>query len=281
MPVIPCYSYMFDLPANPPTRARILFGDEFTQGIRYGTRRPHGSGDWLLIYTIAGSGHLRTGKGETVTKEGDAILYAPEDPQEYRTAPSPGQWTLRWIHFTPRAAWVPWLHWPVNREGIRLLHLPAGEIRDRFLAAFDQMLALFRRDLPAAMELAQNALEELILWARIAASNDPRLSIDPRIRKVLDHLSAHFREPFDLASIARLSGLSVSRFAHLFKEETGVTTRQFLELQRLQHAEQLLQMSSLSVAEIAYSVGFEDPFYFSNRFRLRTGRSPSEYRGAG
>lgn len=272
---------MSEISEQPPTRARILFGDEFTQGPRYGTRRSRGSGDWLLIYTIAGAGALRTVKGETITKEGDATLYAPEDPQEYGTASPPGEWKLRWIHFTPRAAWVPWLHWPVNSEGMRLLHLPAGEIRERFLGAFDKMLSLFRRDLPSAMELAQNALEELILWARIAASNDPRLKVDQRIRDVLDHLSAHFREPFELASVARLSGLSVSRLAHLFKEETGVTVRQFLELQRLQHAEQLLRMSSLSVAEIAFSVGFEDPFYFSNRFRLRTGKSPSEFRGAG
>ena len=43
-------------------------------------------------------------------------------------------------------------------------------------------------------------------------------------------------------------------------------------------AKQLLEVTAKSVQEIALEVGFEDPLYFSRRFRLRVGISPREYR---
>jgi AraC family transcriptional regulator of arabinose operon len=75
--------------------------------------------------------------------------------------------------------------------------------------------------------------------------------------------------------------MSVSRVAHLFREQVGVTPQQFLERQRMERASQLLEMTALSVKEIAHQVGFENPFYFTLRFKRQTGQSPTAFRSRG
>src|ERR1700678_4488828 len=56
-----------------------LNADEFRQGVKYTCWRPRGSGDWLLIYTVGGSGRITTPGGSFATRPGEAILYAPGD----------------------------------------------------------------------------------------------------------------------------------------------------------------------------------------------------------
>jgi AraC family transcriptional regulator of arabinose operon len=250
---------------------------QFERGISYGTWRPHGTGDWLLIYTLGGSGRLASPSGSLTTRTGDLILYAPGDYQDYRTDPAAGQWKLLWSHFTPLPAWAPWLRLPNDAAGLRRLHLRGEDLQKGFVAALTRALRFSRGSLP--VEFAANALEEALLWARMALGDEPQRQGDPRVRRAMDYLAGKLREPFHLETVARQCGLSVSRFAHLFKETTGQTPQQFFEQQRLRQARELLGLTGLSVAEVALEVGYDDPFYFSNRFRKHTGKSPSQWRG--
>lgn len=260
------------------TPVRELYCDQFRRGPSYTNWRPRGSGDWLLIYTEAGSGQL-VAAGETcATRTGDVLLYGPNDSQDYRTRPGAGRWHLLWVHFTPKATWPAWLHWPPNECGLKLIHLEKGEVRERFRAALLRMIRLSRRKLPGALDLAANALEEALLWGNVATSKGPWLDFDLRVRRAVDHLATHLREPFLLETLARHCGLSVSRLAHLFKQQVGLTPQQFLESQRMQHACKLLRLTSLNVAEVALEVGYPDAFYFTNRFRRAMGTSPSQFR---
>ena len=72
--------------------------------------------------------------------------------------------------------------------------------------------------------------------------------------------------------------MSYRNFRHLFKHFTGLPPQQYhLEL-KLNHAKKLLTESRASIAEIASSVGFTNPFYFSRFFRQKTRRSPTQWR---
>ena len=265
------------MPARSET-ARVahegLVADEFRRDASFTNWRPHGTADWLLIYTDEGSGRFVTPAGAIATQAGDAILYAPGEQHDYSTAID--RWHLLWAHFVPTARWQPWLRWPVA-QGLRMLHLK-GEVREQFRAAMLRTIRMGRRKLPGALDLADNALEEALLWANVAASKDPWLSMDPRVRKAIDHLAENLREPFQLAMLARHCGSSVSRLSWLFKTETGFSPRQFLEQQRIRHACQLLRVTTLPIAEIASETGYADPFYFSNRFRRLVKLSPTAFR---
>lgn len=257
-----------------------FFCDEFITASNYSTVRPNGRDDWLIIYTESGSGLVRTTDGEAAAIRGDALLFGPGEAQDYRTNPAVGAWHLLWAHFNPSSETLIQLSWPRTDCGLRLLRLE-GEVRAEFRTAMLRMLSLWKRDIPNSEELAINALDSAFLWAAIADSRGKWVSMDARVRRAIDHLSANLSQPFRLDELARHCGVSVSRLAHLFKSETGVPPQQYLERQRLRHASQLLRRTSLTVAEVAAESGYPDPFYFSNRFRRSTGESPSSFRRSG
>ncbi len=258
-----------------------LIGDEFRRGVRYTNWRPHGIRDWLLIHTFGGAGRIETRRGFSIVRPGDVTLYAPDDEEDYRTDPTTGRWHLRWAHFTPKPHWVEWLRWPLDPEtGLRRVHLHAGPLRRDFHAALGRMIRLLRLEIPGATDLAASAFEEALLWARVAASGDPWSAMDGRIHKAIGYVAAHLREDCSATVLARHCGLSESRFAHIFKAQTGTAPQQFVERQRMQRAGQLLRSTGLPVGEVAGEVGYADAFYFSKRFRSWTRESPSGYRAA-
>jgi AraC family transcriptional regulator, arabinose operon regulatory protein len=255
-----------------------LVGDAFQRGPSYTNWRPKGTPDWLLIYTESGSGCITTSRGAFSTRTGDIILYSTNNPQDYKTDPVVGSWHLLWVHFIPRPSWHPWLLWPRGECGVRTLHLKKGEVRDSFAGALQRMIRISRRRLPNASDFAANALEEALLWAHVAAERGTWMHTDARVRQAMDYLVINLRQPFRLETLARHCGLSISRLAHLFKSEIGLSPQQFFEQQRMWHASQLLRVTGLSIAEVADEVGYEDPFYFSNRFSRYSGKSPTQFR---
>jgi AraC-like DNA-binding protein len=83
-------------------------------------------------------------------------------------------------------------------------------------------------------------------------------------------------------------GFSVDRLAkeigmsrvHLYKKLTSLTGKspiEFIRVIRLKRAARLLEKSQMSIAEIAYQVGFNNPKYFARYFREEYRMLPSEY----
>ena len=81
-----------------------------------------------------------------------------------------------------------------------------------------------------------------------------------------------------LAELATLSGQSLSSFKREFQKIYNDTPANFIRTKRLQEAQKLLQISTLSISEIGYQVGFKDLSHFSKVFKKHIGISPAEYR---
>lgn len=250
---------------------------EFHQEQSYTNWRPRGSGDWLLIYTLAGAGGIASAGRKILLGERQAVLYRPEASQDYSTAPEFGYWHLRWVHFTPKPHWEPWLAWPEIGRGTGHLHLGL-EAAERFRDALGRLLVVSRLGGVAAQELGFNALEEALIWAHRDTAGDRWLAVDPRIRKAIDTLAANPARSFSIAELAAHCGLSASRFGHLFREQVHLTPRQFCEKLRLELAMQLLSHTGMSVSEVAWKAGFTDPLYFSRRFVRAFGKPPGAAR---
>ena len=101
---------------------------------------------------------------------------------------------------------------------------------------------------------------------------------DERIQRVVAHIDERFEEELPVEELARVAGLSPSRFAHLFRQFTGLAPMKFLEIHRIERAKHLLLTTDLPVQEIGFSCGFTNSQHFSTRFRSLTGQSPSAYR---
>lgn len=72
--------------------------------------------------------------------------------------------------------------------------------------------------------------------------------------------------------------LSPSYLSDLLKKETGLNAQELIHYHVIELAKNILVQTDRSVSEIAYSLGFEYPQYFSRLFKQKTGRTPLEYR---
>jgi len=72
--------------------------------------------------------------------------------------------------------------------------------------------------------------------------------------------------------------LSSSYLSDLLKKETGKNAQEHIHFYLIEEAKNRLLNSPLSINEIAYSLGFEYPQYFTKLFKQKTGHTPQEYR---
>ncbi len=85
---------------------------------------------------------------------------------------------------------------------------------------------------------------------------------------------------FDLNIDYLASELGMSRtvFFNKLKSLTGYSPVEFVREVRFERAAEYIRNSQLTVSEISYQVGIEDPRYFSRCFKQKFGLTPSEYR---
>ncbi len=99
------------------------------------------------------------------------------------------------------------------------------------------------------------------------------------IHQAIEYLEHHYTDPeLSLNEMASQANLSASHFSVVFSQETGQTFKEYLTGVRIGKAKELLRMTALRSAEIAYRVGYNDPHYFSSVFKKNTGLSPIEFR---
>ncbi|MFN8358222.1 MAG: two-component regulator propeller domain-containing protein [Spirosomataceae bacterium] len=84
---------------------------------------------------------------------------------------------------------------------------------------------------------------------------------------------------FDVEQLESALSMSKMQLYRKLKSLTDLSGNDFIRQIRLKRAAQLLSQSDLTVAEIAYQVGFNDPAYFTRSFKKLFGKSPTEYAG--
>lgn len=106
----------------------------------------------------------------------------------------------------------------------------------------------------------------------------PQSPIAARLQAAIAHVAKHYLRSIPESEVALLCNMSPSRFCHEFKAMFAVTFVEYLAQYRMERAKRLLANPTMSVADVAVSVGFNDPSYFTRVFRKQEGLSPSEYR---
>ena len=86
------------------------------------------------------------------------------------------------------------------------------------------------------------------------------------------------RQDFSVADLSKKLSLSRSQLYRKVKALLGQSISDYIQNTRLQRAESYLQDESLSIAEIAYSVGYTSPDYFSTAFKNKYNLTPSQFR---
>ena len=240
--------------------------------------KKHGSKSWYIQLTTAGKAVADTQLGDIVLTAGDVVLAQPRVPLKFTRASDSALWRHCSIYFQPQPHWHQWLNWGGSQNAFMLVHTPADD-RRKLETVFEELIDSMGTESELRYALHVNLLEQILLRCYELASPHEKM-IDPRVAIAKNFLLAHLNESVQIDEIAQLAGLSHSRLRALFHDNIGMSMMEWRDHQRVIAAIKLLRDSTLSIAEIAQRVGYNDPLYFSRIFRRHMQVPPSALRVA-
>ena len=148
----------------------------------------------------------------------------------------------------------------------------------RVLSTFEMLdmldTGVFKND----FEYRSHIFDDLVV--QYAMENGIASSSDVCIEQAIVKIKKSLHRGVDLSKIAKESELSYVQFLRRFKAYTSFSPSEYVNVIRLQKAENMLVNTDLRIKDIAASCGFENEYYFSNFFKKHKGVSPSVFRAA-
>ncbi len=95
-----------------------------------------------------------------------------------------------------------------------------------------------------------------------------------QLRQVIDYINGHLDRDLGLAELAKIVQMSPHYFTRLFKQSTGLTPHQYVIHRRVERAKELLLNGELTIAEVAYSVGFANQSHLNRHLKRLLGVTP-------
>lgn len=93
-----------------------------------------------------------------------------------------------------------------------------------------------------------------------------------------DYISTHLSDNLSIDFLASRAGYTEYYFSRKFKQETGMSIREYINQEKMHKAKILLSSTTMSILEIGTELGFNSRSYFSDTFQKMIGTSPGEYR---
>lgn len=268
LPESTCYSF------SPSAEERKLFyymfwcGHFFCDSDYYVKRETYPP--LLLIYVRAGGIHLHLDHKTYDAVPGQVLFFDCQRPHHYYVKES---CEFYYLHFDgPRAHEICSL---INKSRGVLINGPKNE--------------LIREEMDELVRLCDSGVTEssfetsLRIYRIFSLLDDPEHSPglkknDDSIARSIAYIRAHPEQKLPLSQLAEISHLSVYYYSHLFKEMTGVSPAEYIIKTRIETAKTLLTTTTLSIAEIANQVGYQNAGNLITLFTKRVGCSPARFR---
>ncbi|MBD8213383.1 GlxA family transcriptional regulator [Erwinia persicina] len=103
---------------------------------------------------------------------------------------------------------------------------------------------------------------------------------DSKINELIEYLRRNLDKPHDLDSLAGFVSMSRRTLTRHFSRATGTTPGEWLNAERLQRSQELLETTDRSIESVSALSGFQSPISFRQSFKAKFSVSPSEWRRA-
>jgi AraC family transcriptional regulator len=173
----------------------------------------------------------------------------------------------------------------------QLPHQPTSELlpvylaRDIFLEELGRLLFKESQETPPGSSTLDAAVHVMAAYLLRNYGRNHRQetlvqgSLGPaRERRVREYIEQHLEGDLSIHALGKLLGMNPQYFANAFRLTTGFTPHRYVSHRRIVKAQQLLQGTTLSLAEVAYQSGFKSQSQLTTLFRQFTGITPGNFR---
>lgn len=240
--------------------------------------RKKGLPENFLFYCVDGSGFYKVGDKKWEVGPNQFFML-PQHVEHAYGSSDDNPWSIYWIHFGGD-----------QLPHFNKLQAVQKHVKPYFVKNNGEILGLFNK-IYKALELGYST--DNLIFANMCLPNflahfiynSKHTTITPTDKDKMDcvdsailYMQEHINENISLQELSSHYNYSASRFSSLFKQKTGYAPIDYFIQMKMQKASQQLDFTNSSVKDIALSMGFDDPYYFSKRFRKIIGLSPKQYR---
>jgi len=229
--------------------------------------------EYQLVYITKGEGLFTSGGTQYQVRSGSMLAVFPGVRHSYKPDPSTG-WDECWVGFRgPYADELRATDFHVPERPF----FPVG-VHESLLSIFSQIFEAVRMQEPyyqfRSGALVLLLLSEVLGRARKAEQHGEAESLVERAKFLMQE---NVYGAMSVDEIGEQLGSGQARFYESFKAYTGMTPYQYFIQLKINKAKEALNGSDRPVKEVAHSLGFEDPYYFSRLFKKKTGTAPSDW----
>ncbi|MFC5446745.1 helix-turn-helix domain-containing protein [Paenibacillus aestuarii] len=242
--------------------------------------------DYYLIHTVFAGEGVFTIRGKAYRcSPGDTFVIFPGELFSY-VADAERPWHYAWVAFVGRSVGTTLAVLGITPENAVVTGAGRSP-RD--------VRHLYRRLRTSFQQSGYPVLEDMeaggwlrLLLGKLGQANRQRLmekpaaesEIERQIGRAIRYLELQYTQPVSIEALAQSLGYHRTYLCKMFKQSTGLAPMQYLFNIRMERAKQLLG-TSMTIDQVASSVGFNDALYFSKQFRKWSGMAPSAYRRSG
>jgi len=239
------------------------------------TARKKGLQENFIFYCVDGSGWYKLEDKEYEVKANEFFILPQNQSHSYGSNEK-DPWSIYWVHFGGELL-----------PSFNSLYAVQTHFKPYFIKSSNDIFSSFSK-IYKALELGYGI--DNLMFANMCLLHFLTLFIynskhyvatQDRINPIdsaIIYMQENINDNITLNDLSSHYNYSPSRFSSLFKQKTGYAPIDYFIQMKMQKACQQLDFTDHSIKEIALSMGFDDPYYFSRRFSKVIGMSPTKYR---
>ena len=268
-------STLQELAQHPAYCQLIINSIEFFKGSRSQISEPANTSAHTLIYTTAGNGYTERPDEPRAKNifEKENFIIIPRGKQIFYGSES--SWSIYRLLFSGNSS-----------DSLTAKLTPKAENPCYLYGSHQTVITLFDRIINILQPTPRpenTALSSMLLWHLLAcfifrnSAISEAISPDP-IEESIKYMEKNLNRELCLEELATVAGYSSSHYSTIFKEKTGEAPITYFINMKMHLAAEYLSLSSKSIKEISWLLGYSSQYYFSRLFKTHIGISPSEYR---
>ena len=238
--------------------------------------RKEGTNENIFIYCEEGDGWIETEQDKFKISKNQAFILPAKKYHAYGAGKA-NPWSIYWLHFCGENVH---LFSSIIGKIINIGESDRSRETDRFRLFEEIYQNLDMGYNPENLEYTSFCLMHFLASLKYIHQfrEIKKVKVTDVVQKSILFMKENLESKITLEDIARDAGYSPSHFGYIFSERTSYSPMDYYNQLKIQRSCSYLQFSDLKIKEIAFRLGYYDPFHFSNAFRQEMGITPKEYR---